>query len=118
MAMWMYSTVEQMLRWPSSICTVRRSTRSPTGSSRSCDDGVRGLAVVLEGEVSAVCGEHAAGRLGAGEMLGSRRRCSAWRQASIVVKRPGTQLLRSALERVRGTAEPTAIWQTLARALT
>ena len=84
-------------------------------------DGVRGLAVVLEGEVSALRGDRAVARLGAGEVLGvSSTVLGQGRQASIVVERPGTRLLllsRSALDRVTGTADRTALWETLAQVL-
>ncbi|MCX4241829.1 cyclic nucleotide-binding domain-containing protein [Paraliomyxa miuraensis] len=84
-------------------------------------DGVRGLAVVLEGEVSALRGDRAVARLGAGEVIGvASAVLGQARQASIVVERPGTRLLllsRSAIERVRGANDRTALWQTLAQIL-
>ncbi|MEZ4448919.1 MAG: cyclic nucleotide-binding domain-containing protein [Nannocystaceae bacterium] len=84
-------------------------------------DGVRGLAIVIDGSVDAVRGGAKVAELGAGGILGiTTTVLGGAREASAVVSRPGTRLLllsRGAHERLRSPADQAALWRNLSRLL-
>ncbi|MEZ4294035.1 MAG: cyclic nucleotide-binding domain-containing protein [Polyangiaceae bacterium] len=84
-------------------------------------DGVRGLAVVLDGGVTRRRGGQETGRLGPGGVAGLlTTSLDLPRVESIVVDRPSTRLLllsRSATERLPSAADRAALWQNMAERL-